>query len=420
MRGSHPLLLAAGGVLATVGGAIVAVFVGVQATAKQPFHLWHRGWFLAGFSVMLLGLLVLGGVLLDYAVRVKRGEGSWGQLWERVRRLQSPIIWRGFARRQIAAGLVRPDSIGEIQAGPPDAEPQEPTPSWEELNRVRVGRYEDNRGLFLVHDWYTPSQEPGQVADVTIRLKQHREGPLSRGEIRAVEYTLGPQFTDHSLVRMDPTDDYAIHVPMWDTMLCLAKVYFTDSSQPLLLERYINFDQDAEPEQGGGATNSIAAPTFTVTLAPPEQTQPSPEPRYTVYARVSNSGPSAAFIAQITRVDGAVTRPPVPWTCKWRESDERKMMIHRGSSELLELFESVPMGHEPQTDLRPALLIAKSTGQSAEMRPRVEQWDDLYEKDIGFTLEVRNTLADEAQSFALTVGIEKDLELSPRVTLAAI
>jgi len=160
---------------------------------------------------------------------------------------RSPIGWRGFpAKRSLRSGWVSPDLLESATEVPAD-EPQEPTPSWEELNRVRVGRYEENRGLFLVHEWWTPSQEPEQVADVTIRLKQHQEGPLSRGEIRAVEYTLGPRFTDHSLVRMDPTDDYAIHVPMWDTMLCLAKVYFTDGSPPLLLERYVNFD--AEPDE---------------------------------------------------------------------------------------------------------------------------------------------------------------------------
>jgi hypothetical protein len=129
---------------------------------------------------------------------------------------------------------------------PPAQEPTGATPSWEELNAARVKRYEETRGLFLIHTWQ-PSNADGQVADVTLRLCQHAEGPLARGEIKAVEYTLGPKFSNHSLVCTDARNDFALTVAMWGPMLCLAKVYFADGRQPLLLERYINFDQSVVP-----------------------------------------------------------------------------------------------------------------------------------------------------------------------------
>lgn len=109
------------------------------------------------------------------------------------------------------------------------------------MNVARVKRYQETRGVFLVHTW-TPSNDPEQVAEVAIHLYQHRDGPLSRDEVKAVEYTLGPKFTDHSLVRTDSTGGFGIVVPMWGPMLCLAKVYFTDGSVPILLERYVNFE----------------------------------------------------------------------------------------------------------------------------------------------------------------------------------
>jgi hypothetical protein len=128
---------------------------------------------------------------------------------------------------------------------PPAAEPKEGTPSWQELNDARVERYEHNLGLFVVHTW-RPSRREGQVADVTIWLWKHPDGRLTPGEVRAVEYILGPKFTDHSRVITDARNAFAIEESMWAPMLCLAKVYLAGNREPLLLERYINFE-GAEP-----------------------------------------------------------------------------------------------------------------------------------------------------------------------------
>jgi hypothetical protein len=108
----------------------------------------------------------------------------------------------------------------------PDAidEPDRPTPSWLALNNERIARYEHNRGLFLVHDW-RPSAEPGQVVDVEVRLAQHGEGPLTNDEVYAVEYTLGPRFSNHSLVANNADEGFKIEVSMWGPMLCIARVY---------------------------------------------------------------------------------------------------------------------------------------------------------------------------------------------------
>lgn len=116
---------------------------------------------------------------------------------------------------------------------------------WELLENERQLRYVANRGLFLTHTW-SPSEKPGQVADVLIRLQQHRDGPLAQGKIRGVEYCLGPKFSDHTRVNTDASNGFQIEESMYGPMLCLARVTFTDASPPLILERYINFDGSSQ------------------------------------------------------------------------------------------------------------------------------------------------------------------------------
>jgi hypothetical protein len=94
------------------------------------------------------------------------------------------------------------------------------------------------------------SPEPGQVADVTIRVAQHGRGPLTAGEVKPVEYTFGPRFQKRSIVRNNASEDFAYTTSMYDQMLCLAKVYFTNGRPPLTLDRYINFE-GARDNTGG-------------------------------------------------------------------------------------------------------------------------------------------------------------------------
>lgn len=215
---------------------------------------------------MVLGL-TLAGVTTPYGWLVVGVGAAWwigAMLWKRVpwelQRKPRDLPSGSTPRHE---GWVHPEELGRYLDSinqtmqehgfgrnpnlPPTSEPKAATPSWEELNAARVKRYEENRGLFLVHDWH-PSRTEGQSADVVIELCQHGDGPLTRGEIKAVEYTLGPKFSNHSLVCTEAANDFAVEVSMWGPMLCLAKVYLTDGRPPLLLERYINLDHGADPE----------------------------------------------------------------------------------------------------------------------------------------------------------------------------
>jgi hypothetical protein len=175
-------------------------------------------------AIVIIGVgLYFGWHILGIAV-VVIGAAMWLYSWQRF-----PFK---IVRKQGAGSAAH-----YSEAATPSPRPTETTgDSWKELNAERVRRYEDNHGLFLIHDW-RPSETEGQVADVVIRLWQHDKGPLTRGEVEAVEYTLGPKFSDHSRICTDPTNGYAIRESMWGPMLCLAKVYFSTGRAPLLLER---------------------------------------------------------------------------------------------------------------------------------------------------------------------------------------
>jgi hypothetical protein len=112
--------------------------------------------------------------------------------------------------------------------------------SWEEREQRRNQVYENNYGLFLIHTW-RPSHIEGQVADISISLFQHREGPLRKGTIKNVEYHLGPKFFTKPVVKTNRKDNYRLDVSAYGPMLCLARVNFKDETPSIDLERYINF-----------------------------------------------------------------------------------------------------------------------------------------------------------------------------------
>lgn len=136
-------------------------------------------------------------------------------------------------RRKVMAGF-RP----EVTAG--DRTVSGRSPSWREREARRVGIYERNRGLFLVHRWQ-PSQKEGQVADIQIELYQHGEGPLTRGTVREVHYHLGPKFTNRTIRKRNRRKNFRLEVSAYGPFLCLARVFFSDGSEPLDLERYVDF-----------------------------------------------------------------------------------------------------------------------------------------------------------------------------------
>lgn len=112
--------------------------------------------------------------------------------------------------------------------------------SWQEREETRVGIYQRNRGLFLVHRWQ-PSSAPGQVADIQIELRQHGEGPLTQGLVKCVEYHLGPRFANHTIVQNNRDENFRLELSAYGPFLCLARVLFDDRSDPVDLYRYIEF-----------------------------------------------------------------------------------------------------------------------------------------------------------------------------------
>lgn len=112
----------------------------------------------------------------------------------------------------------------------------------EDLEKQRIQKYESQQGLFLVHSW-RPSLTPGQVADIVIWLHQHGDGPITRGEVEKVEYELGPKFFDEPHVKKNVKDLFRLEVSAYGPMLCLARVFLKEQTEPIILERYINFEE---------------------------------------------------------------------------------------------------------------------------------------------------------------------------------
>jgi len=113
----------------------------------------------------------------------------------------------------------------------------------EGLEEVRVGKYKSSQGVFLVHSW-RPSRQQGQVADIVLKLRQHGDGPLSAGLVDRVEYTLGPKFFQHPVVKTNREDSFRLEVSAYSPMLCVARVWLENGSS-IEVERYVDFDSTA-------------------------------------------------------------------------------------------------------------------------------------------------------------------------------
>jgi hypothetical protein len=122
----------------------------------------------------------------------------------------------------------------------PSSEDEREEGSFTSLERERVGEYQKNHGLFIVHYW-RPSDDSEQVADIVIRLHQHNLGPLNEGKIESVEYQLGPKFFTEPMIIADASNDFELEVSAYRPMLCLAKVRFNDGRPLITLFRYIDF-----------------------------------------------------------------------------------------------------------------------------------------------------------------------------------
>lgn len=124
----------------------------------------------------------------------------------------------------------------------------------------RIKRYQDNHGVFLVHRW-RPSATAGQVADIVIEPAQHREGPLSAGLVESVTYYLGPQFFGgKSIVKKDALENFRLEISAYGPVLCLAEVRIKGRKDPLILERYVDFDTDVEHQAERSGPRPAAQP----------------------------------------------------------------------------------------------------------------------------------------------------------------
>jgi hypothetical protein len=115
-----------------------------------------------------------------------------------------------------------------------------------DLDALRVEEYDRNRGLFLVHSWRKPSKDEGQIADIIIRLQEHRDtstrpSVLKEGKVESVRYELGLRFFEEPVLKRDHRDDFALEVSAYRPMLCVAEVRFNDGHDPDRLSRYIDF-----------------------------------------------------------------------------------------------------------------------------------------------------------------------------------
>jgi hypothetical protein len=113
-----------------------------------------------------------------------------------------------------------------------------------DLPKQRAQIYERNRGLFLVHTW-RPSQEPGQLADISIRLHEDivsQSKPLSHNAVERVDYYLGPNyFNDNMVTKTNSEENFRLDISAYGNSRCVAAVHFTDGTSPVILDRYLDF-----------------------------------------------------------------------------------------------------------------------------------------------------------------------------------
>jgi hypothetical protein len=114
--------------------------------------------------------------------------------------------------------------------------------SANDFERRRIKKYEEQRGLFLIHEW-RPSSESEQVADIVVWLYQHGKGPLTETKVDRVEYQLGPKFFATPVIKRNANESFKLEISAYGPVLCLAKVYLTAEREPIELERYLDFEQ---------------------------------------------------------------------------------------------------------------------------------------------------------------------------------
>lgn len=208
-----------------VAGLVLLVASFLMAATKVERPAWAAGMLLIT-AVAIVPIFVGVVVLMWTKFRVHLQDDHYYSEW--LKRQEK--TFRGFKAENVSAiSVAEVDAVVTVLQG----------------ESLRIKRYQENQGIFLIHRW-RPSITRGQVADVVIEPAQHREGPLSASLVESVTYYLGPQFFDgKSVMKKDARDNFRLEISAYGPVLCLAELRIKGRREPMLLERYVDFDTDA-------------------------------------------------------------------------------------------------------------------------------------------------------------------------------
>ncbi len=202
---------------------IVGVFLTTARLITTPSWI---GPMLAIAAVVFVPVFLIAAFLMQTLFRAHLQEDSYYAKWLEKREL----TFVGFKAENV---LQTPRDQSALSHA---------VESSDDFERRRIRRYEEQNGLFLIHEW-RPSIQKGQVVDIVIWLHQHGLGPLKEGKVEKVEYQLGPKFFEHSITKSNTEEGFRLEVSAYAPMLCLAKAYIKGRKEPIELERYIDFEQ---------------------------------------------------------------------------------------------------------------------------------------------------------------------------------
>lgn len=109
---------------------------------------------------------------------------------------------------------------------------------------LRDTEYQRREGVFLTHTAVPAQARAGDGRTwwtLTVRLTQHRDGPLANGAIKEVEYSFGRQFTEGPVTVQGPPGSFSYATDAHGPVLVLGRVVFRNPlKRPLIVERYID------------------------------------------------------------------------------------------------------------------------------------------------------------------------------------
>lgn len=212
-----------------------------RTTARRPRPLVIGG---------LCSLVFLGGALTLQA------QGS--------SILKLPTQWLAVAALPVLIGLMIGGYIGkfsfagvEVEAPPlkdviyvaqvprsaSDAETPVSGPSW---TRHHEDEYARTHGLELVHI-YQPSEIPGQRYDISVYITRHIKGRTANqtsgfADIAYAEFFFGPSWGNNTFTAQNEDGTVGVNTSAWGSFLAICRVTFRTDSEPVLLQRYIDYE----------------------------------------------------------------------------------------------------------------------------------------------------------------------------------